>query len=481
MANQTITAADGILSKLADMFFKGLDKVMDSAIEYQNENGILTGTSTIKVVNDKGKEFLFEVKLSPVQGGGNNREGLFMVNFKCPGKKIKTDINGEDYEGKVLRINKDTKSEFENVINSMLTRNKLVRIDDAESGQSDSAKTDKEKLDLSEEEEGIQPIREIDAYDTTIGEEESPKYHVTVVVEPLKTSPHKCHIQISSEPLVGNMVDKEVKLDDIRKTVATYFEDNQLEAYSTTDNKWVNDWEKDQKSGKQNAAASKRINLVLKKKITATSTVVDVQKVYASYDLAEAMSSVDTLLNNDDFINSLNEGETSFIVIDEGEDLDVNETAEPFNMIEVAEAIYSASMSFFITSKLLSLTLDSCSELTYEASDIANIMGRYIVAEGHKLPDNNISLPHIPITPQSTRKEQLEFRLETITAYSALVESYFYNFDRNIQRQLECSLNCIYNEIENLKIWIQQGDAEQSAQCQQELVMQPREAVMTQF
>ena len=51
MTNTSIQAAGegSIMSKLISMFFKGLDNILDSAIEYQNDNGILKGNSVIPV------------------------------------------------------------------------------------------------------------------------------------------------------------------------------------------------------------------------------------------------------------------------------------------------------------------------------------------------------------------------------------------------------------------------------------------------
>ena len=76
--------------------------------------------------------------------------------------------------------------------------------------------------------------------------------------------------------------------------------------------------------------ASKRMNVTLKRVCGATEDIIELTAVTANYEPTEAYANLLAVVSNDEFANSLPaDCETSFEIVDEGNELDVCQSAPP--------------------------------------------------------------------------------------------------------------------------------------------------------
>ena len=329
MTNTSIQAAGegSIMSKLISMFFKGLDNILDSAIEYQNDNGILKGNSVIPVKDKHNKDTEFIVSLSPVDGKGNAREGTFIVNFSCKGiNDLITEVDGVDYQDKAIVIDSKTRSKFEDIIGKILKANGLYKIPD--------------KTETNQDEGSHSETRRVDATTTQ-------KKNIVVTIQIYQIpETNRYDIAINADSDVEhNFSPKEVKGGEkLADTIYDWFDKNSLEIRDDNDDDWIQSmrhWDEEP------VESSKKINMTVHKSITASETVVDVVKIYANYDVDEAMVAVDSMLDSDEFIDSLDEGDTNLVVIDDGQDLDIQPTADCCPIIPVVTDMLTASTALY--------------------------------------------------------------------------------------------------------------------------------------
>lgn len=410
MAKVPIEAA-GILSRLAEMFFKGLDKLLDSAIEYQNDNGILRGTTIISVVDSDDEDREFAITLSPVEGEGNIREGTFIVNFKCDGiDDLNTEVDGIDYENAAVVIDKSTQKKFEEIVNKIIKQNGL------------SKSQPKDEKDEEEDDSNHSQTHRIDTKN-----KQGAKVVVTVRIHQI-TGRNRYDVEIEADSSVeSTFKPKEVTgADKLAETIYEWLEKNDLaENISDSDDEWlqsIRTWDDN-----EDIESSKKINMTLRKSITANEEVVDLVKIYASYNLDDAMVAVDSVLDSDEFLKGLQEGDTNLVIIDEGDELDVQETDESVDPIEIAMMLlgmtrgYQDAMYRFSLSRTmyeLSGALN-CIDYNWATQDIMTQLGQFIMRMTNSIPvvpDTPI-LPSIELTPQSSTLDKLKYSAEVMQAY----------------------------------------------------------------
>lgn len=110
--------AGGLLSKLGELFFKGIGNILDAAAEYEEEFGVLKQKTVLNLKDEKtGKDYTLTIKLSPVK----DKEGKFWVEAETTAP----DLDVSSINEKVFDLNKSKKDDFNNMINKLLEEHNL--------------------------------------------------------------------------------------------------------------------------------------------------------------------------------------------------------------------------------------------------------------------------------------------------------------------------------------------------------------------
>lgn len=340
-----------VLDALSKMFFKGIGSILDSAAEYQKEMGVLKQVSKIPVIDARGDAYTLIVKLSPIK----DKENIYYVEVECPGYDK---FNGEDVDKHAFTINKSTSDDFDDLIRELLKSNGLKRTDkssdstanapdisgtfyaDFYKGDDDSPYSVAVSIAISGED------NEIDI--TATGQPRLPKpfslsenlndadAEIGKVLN--KHLESKCNLYIDAEFKTGWL-----QLVDLLNRVFEYADDldglakefNKIDLKSSTSSSKKKTKSKTQSQTAQDetiqeeqpaqepAAASIQVRL---EKITANGHEdINLVSILAStYDETETMSKIQEIVECDEFIDEMPEGESDYVIIDDGEYLDVN-------------------------------------------------------------------------------------------------------------------------------------------------------------
>lgn len=110
--------AGGLLSKLGELFFKGMGNILDAAAEYEEEFGVLKQKTVLNLKDEKtGKDYTLTIKLSPVK----DKEGKFWVEAETTAP----DLDLSSINKKVFDLNKSKKDDFNNMVNKLLEEHNL--------------------------------------------------------------------------------------------------------------------------------------------------------------------------------------------------------------------------------------------------------------------------------------------------------------------------------------------------------------------
>lgn len=110
---------------------------------------------------------------------------------------------------------------------------------------------------------------------------------------------------------------KKVKSEDFAKVI-TEFVDNLGEATEEIIDEKGNDIMDETNS-------SKTLSVTLKRVCASTGDEIHLTSVNANYNACEALSNLDAVLSDDDFVNQISDTPVSFSIVDEGNELDVSE------------------------------------------------------------------------------------------------------------------------------------------------------------
>lgn len=134
--------ARGLLSKIADMFFKGLDRLFESAAEYEEEMGVLKQVTELELCDAKTDEptgNYLRIKLSPVK----DHEGEYYVEAETD----HPDLDLESINKKVIPLNKLNKHALENKIEQLLSGTGLAMMPGNQQASKDNTEESDPELD----------------------------------------------------------------------------------------------------------------------------------------------------------------------------------------------------------------------------------------------------------------------------------------------------------------------------------------------
>lgn len=128
------------LNSIIQLFFKGIDKLLDSAAEYEEEMGVLKQVNKIPIQDKNGNNYTLIVKLSPVK----SKPGVFYVevdNNNIPG------LDTSSVDKKAFNIGNRTDRKFNQLLSDLLSEQGFTS--DLMTEPSDSQATSEESSDES--------------------------------------------------------------------------------------------------------------------------------------------------------------------------------------------------------------------------------------------------------------------------------------------------------------------------------------------
>ena len=388
---QPIEAA-GLLSKIGEMFFKGLGGLMNSAAEYEEDFGVLKQVTRIPLV-DKGdgkKLGTLTIKLAPIK----NKDGKYYV-------EAETDVPNFDVSsinGKTMDLDKNNMASFEKVIDKLIADNNLAPDNkDAEKPEGEQASEEGEGEELSESEKA-EVAETAEELNKSIGSKKfqcmGEEGEVAVVAEyELDDETSEMIIRIHVEDADGNVLSdypedeqsySAVGEDGKVISIAQFrnITKDQFKAYLANNNL---------ESLEEGTFASSSVKATFIK--SSETNDVELTAITASCDLSDAMDIIYVVADDDDFTSSLSDDPQSFEIVECEDGYDVNPIAE----IDTSDT-YNKLFQCACNKRQLLQTVEwmiGCEEfyksailntLLYTLSELSNVAAKWLIEKTYLYP-----------------------------------------------------------------------------------------------
>ena len=111
MAEKQIIEGGSLLSSIVKLLFGGIDNILDSMAEYEEEMGVLKQINKI-LITDGNTNYTLTVKIAPVR----DKEGVFFVEAQTDAPKFDVSSINE----KAMKLNNSTKDAFSKMISKLI-------------------------------------------------------------------------------------------------------------------------------------------------------------------------------------------------------------------------------------------------------------------------------------------------------------------------------------------------------------------------
>lgn len=441
--------ASGLLAKLGELFFKGLDGLLSGAAEYEEEYGVLKEKHTQVIKDKEGNEYTLVIKLSPVK----DKEGLFYVEAStdCPGFDVSS------IDKKTMKIDKSNIESFNQMIADLIAKNNLEVIDSESSKEDNASESNEEEL-LDEAEDKAQDLKQsFDSSDFTAEDEDGNEIHIVL---DYAIEGDELQVTVHAQDNNGN---------DIDKYEAEEYEDTCIENGKVVSfNKF--------KSAVKNAANEFIKNNNLKatdERLTASTHLleatfirsaetgdVELTAIKASCDISDAMDVVYAIVDDDSFTDCLTEEPQSFAVIETDEDYDVES-------IDSVDTSFTYRLLFDSVSKVLSVmqtiaqivdiytTLPNIESLFYMiTNDIQPTIGKWLYAKTKDYPICCCCITQDELK-SAVENEDGSLNLESVVSlvaelsndFATLLDNLYVNLDHVEQSRADSILNNLRDRL----------------------------------
>lgn len=366
MAETTIQPIQGanLLDSLVNFFFKGLDKALADKADYEEEMGVLKQINRIPIETLDGKnKYVLTIKLSPVRG----KDSYYYVEAEtdAPG------LNVSAINHKTLQLNKDNMAQFRATVDKLLARSRFVadmdRSDNSvpegkvvgEPGDEEDQTTSNDgqkgsQNDISAEGEVAEYLRKADIWfnqeHIAVANGADGKLYQLTFKFTTDDIKDKCYIAIDVTPVGDTNV-----IETLKTEISLLDTDANLIDEST--------FFKAVRQGIQNAASDasySSVNFGVPNQGGVVSATfikdkegVGLTAIKASSDLNRTMEIIYDIMDSDDFVEQLPEGEEmSFAITEQDDDYEIEEIDGIDTSCAVCD-IYKAISSMYITLKLL--------------------------------------------------------------------------------------------------------------------------------
>lgn len=303
--------AAGLLDKIANMFFKGIDKILDGAVEYEEEMGVLKQVTRVPVTSNDGKEYTITIKLSPIK----TKKGTFYVeiNTDAPG------FDASELDKKAIGIDNINLKDFNKKLDKLLEKNNLSRIEPQDRNANDDSLNEELRTLIN---------AVMDYYDDknmlVNGESNNKSFNALlrfgssdiIGMTSCKVTIAGLDLESQEDVLVpeqsydvelvdddGTVLTEDELIDEMKGVIEQYCADSDVTLLTSANSSTVIEASFIREKG---------------------SNEVSLTAIHASCNIKAASELIYTIADSDDFINSLPENvEQSFRLTDEGEDIDV--------------------------------------------------------------------------------------------------------------------------------------------------------------
>lgn len=446
--------AGSLISSIANMFFKGLNKIFDDAAEYEEEMGVLKQVTRIPIENKYGDTFFIRIKLSPIKG----KNGYFYVEADSDTK----DLDVSSINKKVIRLNSKTTEDLRKKVDELLASQGFEKSDTKES-DSEEEKTD----DNTSEEAQPETFNEITEklkrqYPAeTVYDENGTQLELVTDVEGDESS--------KTVNVTLTLNDADGQLDGGDGHPHSYDLDFNNNSYSTLI-KVMN---------KEHADYMKTYNLSTEKPEVSSSTKikasfykdsktgeVSLTKIIAS-NILDAMDLVYSVSDDDDFVDALpDDVEQAYEIIDEGDDIDV-EQIEDFDVSSTYESVFRTISELaneicslkWVRSGMCAQTVSSIDSVSWDIQSAVDYLANLIMRNTDKFPavvSSVIELPTYPELKDETGHvswELIDNKIaETCQSIVDTLEAYVINMKPEEQSRLYGYIDAMKEKIAGYKM-----------------------------
>lgn len=198
--------------------------------------------------------------------------------------------------------------------------------------------------------------------------------------------------------------------------------------------------------------SSKRLQLKLQKVTSSNDISINLTAINANYDAELAVSNLNTLLNNDEFVNSISDDPCCYEIIDSEDEFDIS-TIDDFSVSDTCACIIDTAMKMWCNlsvihwaaiGKDLNDLLNICENFKWRLMQEIEFFGELSVEFDNKVANPGIStstdnIP--PIINNDGTGFTSEFGLELISrmaeTYLSVLDIYYVNFSHDIQNWLD--------------------------------------------
>lgn len=354
--------AAGLLSSLAGLFFRGIDNALSEISEYEEEMGVLKQINKIPIESlDGDRKYTLTIKLSPIRG----KDSVYYVEAETDAPNL--DVSKLD--GKTVSINKDNAREFRKMVDKLISSSnyaaKMKRDADEDDNQdadddNQDESTSKKRNSKSELSKEGQLKDVVDSVEEWFQENAAiimgNGLVVNIVVEFTNlTSDGLAEVELSAVDALQN---KGQSIKNISPKVITLQlidkDDNVISAESLIVmikdhiKEYVSHYKLDANNIKYVKSNSTVLATFIKDK-----EGIGLTAIRASNDIDNSMRIVNGLMDSEDFVNSLEDGdEKSFEITESSEDYDIEEIGN-FETIDSYLILYRETSRIYIMMKSL--------------------------------------------------------------------------------------------------------------------------------
>lgn len=304
MDNKEPVVAAGLLSKLGELFFKGLDKILDSAAQYEEEYGVLKQVSRIPIADQNGREYTLTIKLSPVR----DKDSTYYVeaDTNAPGFDVSS------IDKKVFRLDKNTTEKFNKMIDDLIEKNNLEK---QNSSNKDSQDIDSIIEQINKDlEDMVLESEDPDSPDYEVKGEVTKNNNKLLLKASLSDGQDETEEKTADIEFLNPDDGSILPIDEIEESIIDKI--NEIFQEETEDN------EDEENSNQEETTASTIVRATFIK--SSKTNKVSLRAITATIDIEDALDIAYDVADDDDFADSLGNEPESYEIIETNEGYDVN-------------------------------------------------------------------------------------------------------------------------------------------------------------
>ena len=346
---QEVKASD-LLSSLVNLLFKGLDRALSDAAEYEQEMGVLKQKNKLTITDKNGNSFEFYIKLSPVK----NNDSLYYVEVDANGVP---NLDVSSLDKKAVKLDKKNIDKFRKIVKDLVAKSGYTY-----EYESSSADTSEESTEEAEADADGTVDEEVEAEATDIIDDVIDRLEHNIVlgnIEGKGLIAVNREVEITDDVASFDLIiygtaamgdKRDIGLKEEVTTISLLHDGGEFRTFADIWQDVTNATEKYIKENKitdkQYMQASTNVIHIIVNKDSATGNV-SLRSINASTDILAGKEIVDDILEDQDFIDSIEDDtDIAFSIEDLGDSYDI-EVVEDYNSIEATyQSLFEACSRF---------------------------------------------------------------------------------------------------------------------------------------